>query len=413
MLSGGNVDLGVVPGLIRRHETQAGRRLVVFARIDDRPGSLVRLLGAFAAAGANLVEVQHQREGVDLHVRETGVHATFEVRSREHADRCWPPSAPPATRTCAPTSAAEPRGAAGVNSPFVTQLYLLVGRLCRWTTPSLLHELEPTVEQLFDRHLATTKEWFPHEHIPYGRGRDYDARRGVDARVDADLGGSTIDDAARSSLIVNLLTEDNLPYYFRTIERQLGADGAWGAWAKRWTAEEMRHSMAIYGYLMVTRAVDPVALERSRMCQVSTGQVPEPAIAVDAIFYVALQELATRIAHRNTGPPARRRRRLRRDDARRRRREPALPLLPRPRPGGHRARPEPDDARHRAPGRRLRDAGRGHPRLRRPRRRRSPAPGSTTWRSTTTRSSCRSCCGTGASRSSPASTPTPSTPATG
>ena len=86
VLSGGNVDLGVVPGLIRRHETEAGRRLVVSARIDDRPGSLVRLLGVFAAAGANLVEVQHQREGVDLHVRQTGVHATFEVRSREHAD---------------------------------------------------------------------------------------------------------------------------------------------------------------------------------------------------------------------------------------------------------------------------------------------------------------------------------------
>jgi threonine dehydratase len=74
-----------VPGLIRRHETEAGRRLVVFARIDDRPGSLVRLLSAFAAAGANLVEVQHQREGVNLHVRQTGVHATFEVRGADHA----------------------------------------------------------------------------------------------------------------------------------------------------------------------------------------------------------------------------------------------------------------------------------------------------------------------------------------
>src|SRR5215218_10152476 len=87
VLSGGNVDLGIVPGLIRRQETKAGRRLVVFTRIDDRPGSLVRLLGEFAAAGANLVEVEHQREGVDLHVRETSVHATFEVRSPEHADR--------------------------------------------------------------------------------------------------------------------------------------------------------------------------------------------------------------------------------------------------------------------------------------------------------------------------------------
>ena len=44
ILSGGNVDLGVVPGLIRRHETQAGRRLILFARISDRPGGLARLL---------------------------------------------------------------------------------------------------------------------------------------------------------------------------------------------------------------------------------------------------------------------------------------------------------------------------------------------------------------------------------
>ena len=44
VLSGGNVDLGVVPSLIRRHENSAGRRLSVVARIDDRPGSLARLL---------------------------------------------------------------------------------------------------------------------------------------------------------------------------------------------------------------------------------------------------------------------------------------------------------------------------------------------------------------------------------
>jgi threonine dehydratase len=85
VLSGGNVDLGVVPGLIRRHETQAGRRLTVFVKIDDRPGGLAQLLGIFAASGANLLEVQHVREGLALHVRETGVRASFEVRDRQHA----------------------------------------------------------------------------------------------------------------------------------------------------------------------------------------------------------------------------------------------------------------------------------------------------------------------------------------
>jgi len=86
VLSGGNVDLGLVPNLIRRHETQAGRRLIVFARISDRPGGLARLLSLFAAEGANLIEVEHVREGVDLHVRETGVQAVLEVRGRDHAD---------------------------------------------------------------------------------------------------------------------------------------------------------------------------------------------------------------------------------------------------------------------------------------------------------------------------------------
>ncbi|MBM3638490.1 MAG: pyridoxal-phosphate dependent enzyme [Actinobacteria bacterium] len=86
VLSGGNVDLGVVPNLIRRHETHVGRRLIVFARISDRPGGLARLLTLFAQAGANLIEVEHVREGVDLHVRETGVQAVLEIRGKEHEE---------------------------------------------------------------------------------------------------------------------------------------------------------------------------------------------------------------------------------------------------------------------------------------------------------------------------------------
>ncbi len=85
VLSGGNVDLGVVPSLIRRNENTAGRRLSVVARIDDRPGSLAQLLMVFADGGADLIEVRHIREGLDLHVRETGIHATFAVRSSDRA----------------------------------------------------------------------------------------------------------------------------------------------------------------------------------------------------------------------------------------------------------------------------------------------------------------------------------------
>ncbi len=167
-------------------------------------------------------------------------------------------------------------------------------------TETLLRDLEPTVESLLERHLATAKEWFPHELVPYSRGRDAVPGHQWTAD-DADLGGVTIDDGVRSALIVNLLTEDNLPYYFRSIETMFGTDGAWGTWARRWTAEEGRHSMVIYGYLMCTRAVDPVALERGRMAQVSGGITPDPDTVVESFVYLTLQELATRIAHRNTG----------------------------------------------------------------------------------------------------------------
>jgi acyl-[acyl-carrier-protein] desaturase len=164
----------------------------------------------------------------------------------------------------------------------------------------LLNQLDDDIERLLERHLATSKEWFPHEHVPYGRGRDpIPGEEWTEA--DADLAGAHIDDAVRSSLLVNLLTEDNLPYYFRTVERIFGADGAWGEWVRRWTAEEGRHSMAIYGYLMVTRAIDPHHLERCRMAQVSGGVIPEPPSMQHAFVYLSLQELATRIAHRATG----------------------------------------------------------------------------------------------------------------
>lgn len=168
------------------------------------------------------------------------------------------------------------------------------------TSDALLCELEITAGRLLDRHLAASKEWFPHELVPYSRGRDAEAGH-TWSPDDADLGGAVIDEAVRSALLVNLLTEDNLPYYFRSVERMFGPDGAWGTWVRRWTAEEGRHSMAIYGYLMTTRAIDPVELERSRMAQVSGGVTPDPPSAHEGFVYLTLQELATRIAHRTTG----------------------------------------------------------------------------------------------------------------
>jgi threonine dehydratase len=86
VLSGGNVDAGLLASIARRHETEAGRRLVLFTRLADRPGHLAQLLECVAEQGANIVDVSHVREGVDLHVRETAVELVIETRGHDHAE---------------------------------------------------------------------------------------------------------------------------------------------------------------------------------------------------------------------------------------------------------------------------------------------------------------------------------------
>jgi len=159
----------------------------------------------------------------------------------------------------------------------------------------LLHELTPVAERLTERHYETCKPWYPHEYVPWSMGRDFEPG------VDWDPAEVPLPDSLRSALFVNLLTEDNLPYYFQTIDRMFGREGVWREWSHRWTAEEARHSIVMRDFLTVTRALDPRALEDGRMSQMSGGQVPDPTSPVDGFVYVALQELATRIAHRNTG----------------------------------------------------------------------------------------------------------------
>jgi acyl-[acyl-carrier-protein] desaturase len=165
-------------------------------------------------------------------------------------------------------------------------------------TLALLRELDPIVEANLNRHFATAKEWFPHEYVPWSQGSDFDGVLGGHAWEPSQ---SRLPEVARTSLIVNLLTEDNLPSYHHEIATILGRDGAWGAWVHRWTAEEGRHATAIRDYLLTTRAVDPVALERARMQHMGGGFANANDGFLESIAYVSFQELATRVAHRNTG----------------------------------------------------------------------------------------------------------------
>ncbi|WP_166910044.1 acyl-ACP desaturase [Mycobacterium sp. DL440] len=165
-------------------------------------------------------------------------------------------------------------------------------------------ELEQIAEENLNRHLATTKDWYPHDYIPWESGRTFAASGGQDW----DLEHSQLSDVARAAMITNLLTEDNLPSYHREAAGSFSQDGPWGAWVNRWTAEENRHGIAIRDYLVVTRGVDLAALEQARMEHVTNGfasteeeRAMHNSEFLMTVAYVTFQELATRVSHRNTG----------------------------------------------------------------------------------------------------------------
>ena len=162
---------------------------------------------------------------------------------------------------------------------------------------AVLIELEPVVAQNLDRHLALAREWHPHDYVPWSEGRNFAFLGGDDWSPEQ----SRLDETAKAAMITNLLTEDNLPSYHREIATRFGTDGAWGQWVGRWTAEENRHGIALRDYLLVTRGVDPVELERARMDYMTTGYDSGDKTPLQAVAYVSFQELATRVSHRNTG----------------------------------------------------------------------------------------------------------------
>ena len=163
----------------------------------------------------------------------------------------------------------------------------------------LIRDLEPTVAVELARHLSVQKNWYPHEYVPWSEGRTYAGPLNGDAWEAKDSRLSVI---AQDSLVLNLMTEDNLPSYHSEIAIAMGRDGAWGNWLERWTAEEARHAIVIRDYLMATRGVDPYELEDLRMAHMQLGyQTPYDSDMLHTVAYVSFQELATRISHRNTG----------------------------------------------------------------------------------------------------------------
>lgn len=158
----------------------------------------------------------------------------------------------------------------------------------------LLTEAAPDVERLYNRHLEAPRLWFPHEQIDWGQGESFNERPWNKSDY-------VVSDGVRSSIYVNLLTEDNLPYYTHTLLSHAPKGHPILDWNHQWTMEENRHAMVMRDWVHISRCIDPTLLEEGRRVQMKKGEVPEPATFADLICYVSFQERATQIAHRNTG----------------------------------------------------------------------------------------------------------------
>jgi threonine dehydratase len=84
LLSGGNIDPTVLISVMRHGLTLAGRYLVVRTRLEDRPGELIKLLKLVAQERANVISVEHHREGMDVPVTESEIELTLAMRDEHH-----------------------------------------------------------------------------------------------------------------------------------------------------------------------------------------------------------------------------------------------------------------------------------------------------------------------------------------
>jgi threonine dehydratase len=84
LLSGGNIDPTMLISVMRHGLTLAGRYLVLRTRLQDRPGELIKLLKSVAQERANVISVEHHREGMDVPVTESEVELTVAMRDEHH-----------------------------------------------------------------------------------------------------------------------------------------------------------------------------------------------------------------------------------------------------------------------------------------------------------------------------------------
>ena len=150
------------------------------------------------------------------------------------------------------------------------------------------------METLMAEHRERREHWYFHDFVPWERGASFKDKPW-------DASEATLSPEVRTAFVLNLLTEDNLPYYTSLFGSYFDEESPLLKWSRLWTAEEGQHAIAMRSYLLTSRNCDPRLLEEDRMVTVEGGWSPGFENILDMFCYTSAQELATRISHRNAG----------------------------------------------------------------------------------------------------------------
>jgi acyl-[acyl-carrier-protein] desaturase len=149
-------------------------------------------------------------------------------------------------------------------------------------------ELEPVVQESYERHTDTAQLWYAHDFVPFDQGENFKFLGGHDWDPSQVTLGKHITDA----LEILLITKDNLAGYHRELVEHFILEGWWAKWIGRWTAEENLHAIALREYLVVTREIDPAANEDVRVEHVMKGYRADNYTEVETLVFMTLYERA-------------------------------------------------------------------------------------------------------------------------
>lgn len=159
----------------------------------------------------------------------------------------------------------------------------------------LLEGLEAAAARILSQHVDASEVWQPQDLVPWDEGRNFEFLGGQDWTAEQ----STLGELGTLALTIGVLIADNVPAYHRELAKLIRSGSFW-TWTNRWTAEEARHAIVLRNYMMVTRAVDPVDLERLRMEHMTAG-IARPELTVPEILtQCAFEATSAMIRHRNT-----------------------------------------------------------------------------------------------------------------